>query len=222
MREWSRPGEFAIRVGMMALLGAGSLSAAGPAGEATPKVTSPASAANEPVVFTVKPAMRFPAVLPPAQSASDRALPPPPLDAERRAALVERAFGGQPGATIALSARQPFDPAIGHLTFDLPHRFDPVHGVGFRADSAGSAGVSLHTEQGRSYLLDYAVNSWGEGVYTVEADGNAQEVPDDGNLSHVLVGIQATAGGWITVRLRRSGSGFYLHGVEVTPVQAAE
>jgi hypothetical protein len=25
----------------------------------------------------------------------------------------------------------------------LPHRFDPVHGVGFRADSAGS-GLYLH------------------------------------------------------------------------------
>lgn len=175
----------------------------------------------DPVVFTVRPAMRFPAVLPPPQRPAERPMPPPALDEDRRIASVRELFGATGEEAVRLTPSQPADPAVGHLLFESPYLHDPLHGVALHTDPAGSTILRLNARAGYGYLVDFAVNGWARGEYLLSADGQSHRVPDDGSPRHVLVGLRAASAGWINVRLSREESGYYLHGVEVTPVPPA-
>lgn len=194
-----------------------------------PESSGENAGAGVPVIH-VAPTMRFPAVLPPAEGAAGRPAPPEPLSQERRADLIAATFAGNfvgtsagtitgmARDTVTLSPRRPFDASLGHLVLDGARRFDPLHGVAFDAGD-GTAGVSLLVEAGKAYLVDFSVNGWAAGNYSIEADGQSLDVPDDGSLGHVIVGLKAAAAGWVNVRLGRpGGGGFFLHAVDVTPV----
>lgn len=219
----------AIAVLLLAVLAAPG--AAAQSGEqAAAAAAPPESAAGQAVkVFTVSPAMRYRAIMPPAAPGSERSLEPPALDPALVRAALGSFGGGMPatgdGVAVAervldqfsLTAQKMSFPKRGYLILDLAHQVDAQAGVQFRMNSPGSATVNLNIEKGRAYLLDFAVNSWGDGAYQIETEGGAQSFQDPrGEMQHLLVGIEAATTGLSTITLRRSGSGYYLHAVTVS------
>ncbi|MEJ8567654.1 hypothetical protein [Elongatibacter sediminis] len=202
---------------MIALAGIPVSSQGGGSGAA--KSVPPGS--NVPEVVELRPAMRIPAVLPPAAPGVQRPRPPAALTEDQRAGIVTDLFDSAAGGTIRMSPAHSLDAAAGHLVLQDPHRVDPVHGAHFATGGQGVVILSLNAEAGGGYLVDFAVNGWDSGIYSIVADGADLEVSDDGSLTHVLVGIRTTQAGRVNVRLSRAGSGFYLHAVEVTPALVA-
>ncbi len=116
---------------------------------------------------------------------------------------------------IKLSARRPWFNERGNVEFVLPYEVNPeLPSVTFNKNFPGLLRVNLKLEAGRSYLVDFAVSSWGAGSYRVEAGGATQEFGDpQGNLEHVLIALQASQDGWTTIDLKREGTGYYLYTV---------
>lgn len=103
------------------------------------------------------------------------------------------------------------------LTFALPDELGPEHGVKFDINFPWSASVNLNVDKGRTYLVDFAVNSWSGGSYEIEtATGSQVFAHTNGTRGHVLVGVNAAGSGWTAVRIKHTGTGYDLHSVEVT------
>ena len=227
---WKTPGRGTIALLLTAVLAAPAAAAQSGA-EAAAAAAQPEAAAGQVVkVFTVSPAMRYRAIMPPAAPGSERSLEPPALDpAAVRATLGSFAADvpadGGDGVAIAarvldqfsLTAEKMSVSKQGYLILDLPQQVDAQAGILFNTNSAGSATVNLPIEKDRAYLLDFSVNSWAEGAYEVQTEGGAQSFADPrGEMQHLLLGIRAASSGLSTVTLSRSGSGYYLHSVTVS------
>ncbi len=118
---------------------------------------------------------------------------------------------------IVLSARNPFYNEKGYLTATLPYTFHPESAIVFNKNFPGLMNVKLNIEKGGIYLVDYAVKAIGAGTYKVVTESGEQEFADPGGtMEHIMVGINAGASGWTTVRLQREGTGYNLYSVEVT------
>ena len=187
---------------------------------------------QEPAVktFTVTPVQRTVAILMPNAQTPE---PPEPLDATTKSSILKSLGGSgdvppagdvkaQPQALLEhllLSAKQPFFSERGLLTLALAYTVHPETAINFNSNFPGSAGVKLKVEKGRTYLLDFAVKSWGSGTYLLETESGNQELADQsGSKEHILVALNATSSGWTTVRLNRDGSDYHLYYVEVTRV----
>ena len=163
--------------------------------------------------------------------------PPDPIEPETMD-LVGNAIGGggfggaapggfqNPGPPvldhIELSARQMWVNEKGYLDFVLPYQMNPsTPSINFNKNFPGQMTVKLKVEEGKSYLVDFAVSSWGKGTYKVETSGGAQEFDDpQGKLEHVLVALHATESGWTDVRFERLGdSGHYLYTIIVNRME---
>ena len=96
--------------------------------------------------------------------------------------------------------------------------FDPKRGALFTAASEGQAILHLSVESGRTYLIDFAVNSWEKSRYRMTAESGDQVYEDvDGNYQHVIAILKAKSLGWTQIALMQDlGPGFYLHSVAVT------
>jgi hypothetical protein len=174
----------------------------------------------------------------PARAAGDLEAPPaPPVPPDPMAPetmdLLSEALGGggfggagaggfqNPGPPvldhIELSARQTWANEKGYLDFLLPYDINPATpSINFNKNFPGRLTVRLKVEEGKTYLVDFAVSSWGSGTYSVETSGGEQEFDDpQGNLEHVLVALNATESGWTDVRFDRTGTGHYLYTVTV-------
>lgn len=196
--------------------------------------------------FTVSPGTAVRAALraaPARGGANFEAAPPPsPPDPIPPATLdlVASAVGGEGGGGgmgsrdvqnpgppeldhIELDARRPWAANRGYLEFVLPYDIvlESTPAVNFNKNYPGLFSIHLKVEEGRSYLVDISIGSWGGGTYEVNAGDSTQEFADpQGNLEHLLVALEATASGWIDLTVkRRDGSGYYLYGVEVDRVK---
>lgn len=191
---------------------------------------SAAERESEVQIFTVAPMLRSTAILMPnAQTPA----PPEPLDSPQKSGILKNLGGiaaksevtdpkGHSTAKlehIILSARQPFFKEQGFLTLALPYAVHPETSIKFKNDFPGSAAVKLKVDKGQTYLLDFAVKSWGSGTYLLETESGKQDFEDESvSKQHVLVALKATSSGWTTVRLKREGAGYHLYYVEVTRV----
>ena len=108
----------------------------------------------------------------------------------------------------------------GYLDLMLPYDVDPDgEYILFNKNFPHSLSVTLKVEEGASYLIDFEVSSWGSGTYTVKTDSGSQESDDqNAKTEHILVGLNASASEWTTVRLTRSGTGWYMYGATVDRV----
>jgi hypothetical protein len=106
----------------------------------------------------------------------------------------------------------------GFLELVAPATVDPRRGAFFAADSAGQAILHLYVEKGRSYLIDFAVNSWENAQYRVTAESGEQVYTYiEDKCCHLLAKIKAISLGWSQVSLSQDfGPGFYLHSINVT------
>ena len=197
----------------------------------TAESTSP-PVTREPAVktFTVAPVQRSAAILMPNAQTPE---PPAPLGAKTKSGIL-KSLGGSgdlpaPGEIkaqskpvlehIVLSAKQPFFSERGFLTLALAYSVHPETAINFNDNFPGSAGVKLKVEEGRTYLLDFAVKSRGSGTYLLETESGQQEFADkSASMEHILVALNATSSGWTTVRLNRDGTDYHLYYVEVTRV----
>ncbi len=119
---------------------------------------------------------------------------------------------------IELSARRMWVNEKGYLYFLLPFSLDPSSpSINFNKNYPGSMIVKLKVEEGETYLIDFAVKSWGKGTYRIETSGGSQEFEDtQGKLEHVLIALNATESGWTDVGFDRTGdTGHYLYSVRV-------
>ncbi len=180
--------------------------------------------------FTVSPVQRSTAILMPNAQTPE---PPALLGANTKSGIL-KSLGGNgdlpaPGEIkaqskpvlehIVLSAKQPFFSERGFLTLALAYSFHPETAINFNRNFPGSAGVKLKVEEGRTYLLDFAVKSRGSGTYLLETESGQQEFADkSAQKEHILVALNATSSGWTTVRLNRDGTDYHLYYVEVTRV----
>jgi hypothetical protein len=158
-------------------------------------------------------------------------VPPDLLDSQKKAEILH-ALGGteavkepetQSGLELEhlmLSAKQPFVSEQAFLTLALAYAVHPETAIKFNKDFPGSAAVKLKVKKGQTYLLDFAVKSWGSGNYLLETESGKQKFEDESaSKQHILVALKATSSGWTTARLKREDSGFHLYYVEITRVK---
>ena len=167
---------------------------------------------------------------PPAPPAPPDPVKPETLD------LVGNALGGggfagpggfqNPGPPvldhIELTPRQPWFHDKGNVRTVLAYTVSTGTAPSwqFNTNFPGGMTVNLKVEEGRTYLVDFAVSSWGNGTYRVETDAGDQEFADaGGDLEHVLVGLNATESGWVKVQLSREGTGYYAYSVIVNRME---
>jgi hypothetical protein len=179
--------------------------------------------------FKVTPSQRPAAILAPNARVPD---PPEPIDPSMMKDILA-SIGGEGGGIpsagnveaapepvlehIVLTSRKPYYDEKGYLTLTLPYNYHPESAIVFNKNFPNIMGVKLKVEEGGLYLVDYAVNAIGAGVYKVETESGEQEFEDgNGKLEHVLVALSAEASGWTTVRMSRAGTGYRLYSVEVT------
>jgi hypothetical protein len=119
-----------------------------------------------------------------------------------------------------LTVKTPHIEDKGYLSFVFPESVDPKLGALFSPDLSGQVNLHLNVEGGHRYLVDFVVSSQGMGVYRVIAEsGEYSEEDTNGTYSHVLALLTAAGSGWTQVDLMQdSGTGFELHGVEVTSI----
>ena len=121
---------------------------------------------------------------------------------------------------VVLSARQFSVPDRAHLSLVAPQTVHPDSPIVFSDAADGSVAVRLNVEQGGAYLLDFAVTAKGAGNYRLKTEEGSRNVDDPaGRLGHVLLGLEAGASGWTTVRLDRAATSFNFHSVEITRVR---
>lgn len=119
---------------------------------------------------------------------------------------------------IELSARRLWVNEKGYLDFLLPYQLNPsMPSINFNKNFPGSMTVRLKVEEGKTYVVDFAVKSWGQGTYRIETSGGTQEFEDiQGKLEHILVALNATESGWTDIKFDRTGdTGHYLFTVHV-------
>jgi hypothetical protein len=117
-----------------------------------------------------------------------------------------------------LTIQEPEEENRGFLELIAPSTVDPRRGAFFSSGSAGQVVLHLYIEQGRTYLIDFAVNSWEKARYRVTAESSDQvyEFAQD-NCCHVLAKLLANSLGWTQLALTQdTGPGFYLHTIDVT------
>ncbi len=180
--------------------------------------------------FEVTPVQRTAAILMPN---AQTPVAPAPLDSTTKSTILKNLGGsgnipasGEAEAQtpavlehLLLSARQPYFSDRGFLTLNLAFSMHPETAINFNSEYPGSAGVKIKVEKGRTYLLDFAVQSWGSGTYLLETAGGKQTFEDGaGSKKHILVALKATSSGWTTVRISREGTDYYLYSVEITRV----
>lgn len=196
------------------------------------------------VEFTVAPAPRVRAVrAAPTRQGSGVEAPPPaptsrdPIEPETMA-LVGNALGGggfgggasgdfqNPGPPvldhIELTPRQPWFNERGNVHTVLAYSASTgsVPSWNFNKNFPGLMTVNLKVEEGATYLVDFSVSSWGSGTYRVETDSGDQEFADNGgDLEHVLVALNASESGWVSVRLKREGTGHYTYAIIVNRME---
>jgi hypothetical protein len=106
----------------------------------------------------------------------------------------------------------------GFLELVAPSTVDPRRGAFFTTGSAGQVVLHLYIEQGRTYFVDFRVNSWEKARFRVTAESSDQvyEYAQD-NCCHVLAKVKAKSLGWTRLTLTQdAGPGFYLHAIDVT------
>ncbi len=205
-----------------------SLAVAKPRPEQLPPPPATSEAAVK--IFEVAPVQRSAAILMPN---AQTPVPPAPLDATTKSEILKSLGGsgelpapGGGGAEekpvlehLLLSARHPYFSEQGFLTLNLAYRVHPETAINFNSAYPGSAGVKMKVEKGRTYLLDFSVQSWGGGTYLLETAGGKQTFEDEaGSKKHILVALKATSSGWTTVRLSRDGTDYHLYSVEIMRV----
>lgn len=194
-------------------------------------------------VFTVSGA-RTPPPMPGVQSnrSTDEVAEPgmrparavPAADGARTAAMsvLSSRRGARPGGTgaiqaqaptelqdITLTARRPWVNNRAYLSYLFPATVNSSTGTVMFSRDSGFATVYLNAAEGALYLVDFAVDAWGIGTYRVASGDNAQTFPNSNGQQHLMVAVQATTAGWVSVQLSRSnGSGYYIHEVRVTRV----
>lgn len=159
--------------------------------------------------------------------------PPGPLPAAQKGLKAAPDGGGVepgPGAFEApdkpvlnhleLDARNSWKYERGHLDLTLPYDVDPDgEYILFNKNFPHALSVTVKVEEGETYLVDFEVSSWGSGTYTVKTDGGEQEFPDqNAKAEHILVGLNASESGWTTIRLTRSGTGWYMYSATIDRV----
>jgi hypothetical protein len=119
---------------------------------------------------------------------------------------------------FSLSLQEPNVENRGFLELVAPSTVDPRRGAFFTTGSAGQVVLHLYIEQGRTYFVDFRVNSWEEARFRVTAESSDQvyEYAQD-NCCHVLAKVKAKSLGWTRLTLTQdAGPGFYLHAIDVT------
>jgi hypothetical protein len=123
---------------------------------------------------------------------------------------------------IELTPRQPWFNERGNIRTTLAYTASAgtVPSWNFNKNFPGAMTVNLKVEEGETYLVDFSVSSWGSGTYRVETDAGEQEFADNGgDLEHVLVALNASESGWVSVRLNREGTGYYTYAVIVNRME---
>lgn len=160
---------------------------------------------------------------------------PAPADAARNDAVrtLSSGRGGVPqgpGAVqaqkpgelqdVTLTSQRPWINEQAYVTYLLAYGTNTATGhVLFNKNFPGLTGVYLNVLQGSSYLVDFVVDSWGEGTYRVESGDVRQEFKNAEGPQHLMVGVQPTASGWVHVFLSRpGGTGYYVMEVRITRV----
>lgn len=186
---------------------------------ATPKVK----------VFKVSPSQRMAAILPANSRVPD---PPEPISPAVKGNILDSMGGGGGGVGsaggfeaapepvldhIVLTSKTPFVHEKGYMSLTLPYTFHPESAIVFNKNFPNVMNVKLKVEKGGVYLVDFAVDAISTGTYRVETEAGDQEFNDPGgNMEHILVGLNAGASGWTSVRLQREGTGYNLFSVEIT------
>jgi hypothetical protein len=173
------------------------------------------------------------------QAPTNPPAPPDPMEPETMnlVAVALGGGGGGGGAGAAADIQNPGPPVLdhielsarrlwvnekGYLDFILPYELNPsTPSINFNKNFPGIMTVRLKVEEGKNYLVDFSVKSWGQGTYRVETSGGEQEFDDpQGKLEHVLVALSATESGWTNVKFQRLGdSGHYLFTVHVDRIE---
>lgn len=119
---------------------------------------------------------------------------------------------------FSLDMQEPEVENRGFLELVAPSTVDPRRGAFFTAGSAGQVILLLYVEKGRTYLVDFAVNSWEKARYRVTAESGDQMYDyDEEKCCHLLARIKANSLGWTQLTLTQdTGPGFYLHSIDVT------
>jgi hypothetical protein len=121
---------------------------------------------------------------------------------------------------VTLTSRRPWINNQAYVNYSMPVSVDNSTGVvRFSTNYLNFTTVYLNAAAGATYLVDFAVDAWGIGTYRVTSGDNAQTFPNANGQQHLMVGVQATTAGWVSVQLTRmDGSGYYVREVRVTRV----
>lgn len=182
---------------------------------------------------------------PPATNAANRAQGQPtqepgfrpsrrPAPAEAAQVDAIRALGGggpsgpsgvkapKPGELqeVILTAQRPWINEQAHVVHTLAYSVDPSSGVvNFNKNYPGATTVYFKGVQDGSYLVDFVVDSWGDGTYRVTSGEVNQDFTNADGAQHLMVGVKTTAAGWVDLRLTRGdGVGYHLTEIKITRV----
>lgn len=154
--------------------------------------------------------------------------PPAPLAADVKSrALGQAGSGSAAGSRVAapsqslesvtLSAKRPWAANRAYLSAVMPEKFDAESGVvELNINYGGWIDVHLNVEANASYLVDLATQTWGDGgTWKIEIGEQQIEIEKGPGSEHVLFAVQSPQSGWLTVRIRRVGSGCRLFEVAI-------
>ena len=171
-----------------------------------------------------------PAAQPPVQSATRDLTPPEPLHISQRAyhlgirsadfPTMEAFQAHMDRSTdyFVLTMSEPVGEGGNYLSLVDSRHFNPNLHAGFGMDRSGWAWLHLVVEEGRSYLIDFVVESYGAGSYRLKVESNEFNLEDlGGSYDHVTALLKASSSGEARVGLTQDvGSGFNLYAVAVT------
>jgi len=130
-----------------------------------------------------------------------------------------------PGPTelqnVTLTAQRPWVNNQANVRYMLPYEVNTATGVvTFNINYPGRTAMVFNAVAGASYLVEFAVDPIGYGTFRVTSGSNVQDFPQTNtNPRRLMVGVQATAAGWISVDLSRpTGSGYHLQEIRITRV----
>ena len=177
-----------------------------------------------------QPALEAALLLPAIQAAREAVKPAPPraegrapspLSASLKKQAIDQASGvgstagnrvaapSQSLESVTLSAKRPWSANRAYLSAFLPSSFDADSGVvELNINYGGWIDVNLNVEANASYLVDMSTQTWGDGgTWKIEIGDEQIEIQKGPGEEHVLFAVQSPAKGWVTVRIRREGSG---------------
>jgi hypothetical protein len=177
-----------------------------------------ASEADEIGVLKLRPAGYLPAVLMPNAQPPTA---PPATDSAVVEKWLESRHGpdgeGKPPEVLSLGPGSLQIAERAFLVLSRPQVVHPQSTVEFAADGGGVATLRLKLRSGQSCLVDFSVSGIGPGRYEIAADSQRRSFEDEtGAGRHLLIGLEAEADGWTSIRLQREQGGFHLHAVTVT------